>query len=80
MVIMDDEDAVKRPPWLHLLPAPQREFRENEIAKGRVDIDVEIERELRRQGRWPERRKVMKALKAKKAKNAKRPKRRKASR
>jgi hypothetical protein len=82
---MDDiEDIVDPdgpPPWLHLLNPLQRDWRETQILKGR-DPDSHIERELRRAGRWPERKakKVKKAKKAKKVKYAKRPKRRKTSR
>ena len=84
---MDDIDDIVNPdgppPWLRLLNPLQRAWRETQILKGR-DPDSHIERELRRAGRWPERKakkakkikkvkKAKTAKKTKKAKNAKRP-------
>ena len=40
------------PPWLHLLDALQRGWREKEIGRGR-DPDPYIEEKLREAGVWP---------------------------
>jgi hypothetical protein len=48
-----DEVASRQPPWIHLLDALQRGWREKEIGRGR-DPDPHIERELRKAGVWPE--------------------------
>ena len=49
-----------RPPWLHLIDAPNRAWREKQIAMGR-DPDPYMEQQLKKAGVWPP-----KALKSKK--------------
>jgi hypothetical protein len=46
------------PPWILLLHAIHLEWREEEIMKGR-NLDPEIERWLRKTGKWPASQKTM---------------------
>ena len=48
----DDDEAMPDPPWLHLLDAANRAWREDQFMKGR-NPDSFIESKLRDAGKWP---------------------------
>lgn len=48
-----DEFDFGNPPWLHLLSYLEKGWREKQILKGR-NPDPQIEEQLRKAGKWPE--------------------------
>jgi hypothetical protein len=63
---MSMEKALPTPPWLYLLNALQKDWREAEISKGR-NPDLHIAKQLHEEGRWPAERISQEALRTRTA-------------